>query len=89
MTLMKGKRFLKPKKIKTFIVEDLTPLRSKLLKIVKDQPEVETAFAREGRILAYVKGKPRPVVVETPDDLSKVGFTDVNLKDLGLQDILA
>ena len=85
--LMKNKRNLTGKG-EEYVVEDLTPLRAKLLRIAKESANVINAFAREGRIVAYVRGKDRPVTVESPDDLWKVGLSSIDHKALGLTKFL-
>ena len=59
-----------------YINEDLTPLRSKLLQYVKRQDVVESAFTREEKVICRT--------IETPDDLFKLGLTDVGYAALGL-----
>ncbi|KAK7485562.1 hypothetical protein BaRGS_00023250 [Batillaria attramentaria] len=75
----------------TFINDDLTPMRSKLLSACKDVEGV--AYARsthDGRILCTFKnppghtGPPKTQLVETPDDLFHLGVSHVNYSDFGL-----
>ena len=68
---------------KIFIIEDLTPLRFKLLSMVKKHPDVEFAYTRDGKIHAVMNDDTKKTV-ENPDDLFKLGFTDVNYQELGL-----
>ena len=66
-----------------YINEDLTPLRSKLLQYVKKQDVVESAYTREGKVICRTRDGSR-VTVETPDDLFKLGLTNVDYAALGL-----
>lgn len=86
--IMRKKKVLKNKPKELFISEDLTPLRVSLLKMVKDHPGVEGATTVDGKILAWQKGKPRPVVLHTPDDLYKVGITLPDWKMLKLDHLV-
>lgn len=75
-----------------FVGDDLTPLRSRLLGMVKRLDAVEKAWVIDGRIHCQLRSipglqpdeRPRPVVVETPDDLFRVGVTRVDYAELGL-----
>lgn len=79
---------------KIFINEDLTQLRSRLLGYVKRLEGVERAWTIDGRIHCLKKVpvglqpelRPKPVIIETPDDLwLKLGVDSVNYKELGLK----
>ena len=50
--VVKNKKELKKKQKKIYINEDLTPLRSTLLKMTKEQAAVRNVSTRDGRILA-------------------------------------
>lgn len=90
----------KPGYGKVFINEDLTSLRAKLLKFTKDLPMVGRAWTSNGKILAARKLPPgadpkhpsaRPVSIESPDDLFKLGVTDLQFEDykaLGLEHLV-
>lgn len=75
-----------------FIGDDLTPLRSRLLGYVKRIPNVEKAWCIDGRIHCQKRvptglppaDQPRPTVIETPDDLWKLGVDTVDYAALGL-----
>jgi hypothetical protein len=92
--LMMKKKSLKGKEkyIGVFIGDDLTPLRSRLLGYVKRLPCVEKAWCIDGRIHCQKRvppglvpaDHPRPIVVETPDDLFKLGLDHVDYTALGL-----
>jgi hypothetical protein len=75
-----------------FIGDDLTLLRSRLLGYVKRLPCIEKAWCIDGRIHCQKRvppglapaDQPRPIVVETPDDLYKLGLDGVDYAALGL-----
>ena len=81
-----------PSHHKVFINDDLTPLRSKLFKYVKDLPSTEKVWTIDGKIFctkryppgARVPDQLRPFVVESPDDLFKLGEDSVDYARLGL-----
>jgi hypothetical protein len=68
---------------KVFVNEDLTPLRAKLLYLIKQQER--NVVTMDGRILVYRPGQYRPLIVENPDDLFKLGFYNVDNHTLGLE----
>ncbi len=74
--MMEKKKKIKDQRV--FVCEDVTPARSLMLAKIRDHDNVERAFTREGKIIAYRKnhrqGRDRPETVETPDDLHKFGF---------------
>lgn len=69
---------------KTFITEDLTPLRSKLLRKCKSATGVKAVFTINGTINCIMNND-KKISVETPDDLWKLGFEDIDYNELGLQ----
>ena len=75
---------------KIFIYEDLTQLRSRLLNVVKKQSCVHHAFTTNGRIVACIKDPAKykdleKVYLDSPDDLFKLGMSEIPAEDLGLQ----
>ena len=66
-----------------YINEDLTPLRSKMLHYVKRQDGVESAYTREGKVICRIRDGSR-ITIETPDDLFKLGLTNIDYIALGL-----
>lgn len=92
--VMTKKKELRGKKgyEKTFINDDLTPLRSRLLGYVKRIDGVEKAWTVDGRIFVAKKVplglrpelRPKPTVIESPDDLFRLGVDRVDYKELGL-----
>ena len=95
--VMRKKKTLKEKEgyDKTYVLEDLTPLRSKLLKYIKNRKDLfNLAFVwtSEGKILCqpqYPKGlakekRPRAIVIESPDELFKIGAQRIDYEELGL-----
>jgi hypothetical protein len=93
---MKAKRNLKGKEEykRIFVNDDITPLRARLLGYVKQLESVEKAYTVDGRIYCVTKsagqhpsGKPgrsKPVIVESPDNLFRLGVTQVDYNALGL-----
>ena len=69
---------------KAFIHEDSTPLRARLFKIVKELPNVKSAFTREGIFHCSLHDGSH-CSVESPDDLFRLGHDDVDFNALGLQ----
>lgn len=86
--VVKNKKELKKKQKKIYINEDLTPLRSTLLKMTKEQAAVRNVSTRDGRILAWLVDKERPVEINTPDDLFKVGIDSPDWKRLKLDHLM-
>ena len=95
---MKKKKVLKEAEgyDKIYIHEDLTPLRSKLLKYIKNYKEqfnLKYVWTSEGRILCQPKypdglpvdKRPRVITVENPDELFKLGAYSIDYKALGLE----
>ena len=73
-----------------FINDDLTILRAKLMKYVKSSGRFGRVWAQEGKIFVGKKTIPgtqntdRPAVIETADDLFRLGFDTVDPHALGL-----
>ena len=85
----------KDKYRKIFINEDLTPLRSRMLKYIKDSQKFGPVWTMEGKIYCGKKLPPgaptdlreRPKVIETPDDMFQAGFDTIDFDRLGLGDL--
>lgn len=89
--LMASKKSLKSKSgyAKIYINDDLTPLRHRLLMHCKSMVAVHKAWSVGGRIHCQMKTtteqqQPKVVVVESPDDLFKLGADSVDYSKLGL-----
>ena len=82
--ILKKKKELKKKNREIFINEDLTTLRATLLKIVKEQGVVKNATPRDGRIIAWLTNRERPVYIDNPNDLVKLGIEALDWKRLKL-----
>ena len=73
-----------------YVNDDLTPLRSKLLHKAKTTPGVERVNStHDGRLVCTMRKGPgettaKTVVIETPDDLFKLGVNDVDYSAFGL-----
>ena len=86
--VMRNKKALRDKDEckKVYLNDDLTSLRARLLKYVKDLPKVDKAWTIGGRIFCEKKKVPgvplpeqsKPVIIESPDDLVKLGETTVD-----------
>ena len=66
-----------------FINEDLTTLRYKLMTYAKSVPNVDRINSRNGKLYCNLRDK-NLVVIETADDLFKLGATEVDYTKLGL-----
>ena len=86
--LMKNRRNLKDKPgyDRVYVNEDLTQLRKRLLDTVKRCPRVSRANTKDGKIFCNLRDAPdgRPVIIQSPDDLFKLGFEDIPYEELGL-----
>ena len=88
--VMKAKKNLKGVTPKVYMNDDLTTLRARLLGYVKGLTSVDSAWTIDGRIFAKKKLPPglnapeRPVIIESPDDLFRLGEDSVDLSRLGL-----
>ncbi|KAL8585245.1 hypothetical protein ACOMHN_065734 [Nucella lapillus] len=78
---------------RVFVNDDLTPLRARLLGFVKRLDQVKRAWMVDGRIFCVRKSppglspelRPKPVIIETPDDLfDKLGVDFIDYGALGL-----
>ena len=70
--------------------EDLTSQRSKVLKFLKGNDNVEKVQTRDGRLRIVLKedrGAGKRVVVENPDDLFKFGIDDPDVTQFGFIDV--
>ena len=68
-----------------FIAEDITMLRSKMLNLCKNSPDVKFDVTRKGIIRCRMNDN-SVIVVESPDDLFKIGISNINWEELGLHD---
>ena len=77
-----------------YVNDDLTVLRSKLFKYVKDSKRFDRVWTVDGKIHISKKvplGKERnvterPMVIENADDLFRIGFDSVDAEALGLSE---
>jgi hypothetical protein len=94
--VMKKKSSLKGKELykRVYLNDDLTPLRMRLLRLVKKIDGVERASTTpDGRIRCEMKKRPGQtnaavVLVDSPDDLFKLGVDQVDYEELGLHHLL-
>ena len=69
-----------------FISEDLTQLRAKLLHYVKREERVASTYTGDGKIICQLRDNSR-IMLESPDDLFKIGLTDIDYHALGLSNL--
>jgi hypothetical protein len=85
-----GKKLLKGNTSydKVFINEDLTTLRFKLFHYIKSMDLVKSVTTRDGKMHCQMKNGKKEVV-ETPDDLFKLGVNNIHVTytDFGLLDM--
>lgn len=91
--LLKCKKHLK-KEVgyrNVYISEDLTSIRAKMFKMIRQNEKVKSAHTRDGKIICMLKDgdRERIVTIDTPDDLFKLGYNQVDLDKLGLKDFSA
>lgn len=85
--VMKAKKQLKEiAGPKLMIFEDLTSLRSALLRELKKDPNVRRTFTRDGRIHCIVSenGREKKVTLDNPDDLFKLAWSEERIKNTHL-----
>ncbi len=85
MAMMSNKKKLKEKEgyKDVYINENLTPMRAKLFATVRKCQNVKSAFTSQGKIICFLNDGTRHAI-ESPDDLFKLGFDEINYKDFGL-----
>ena len=91
--VMRKKKVLREKAEKIYINDDLTPLRSRLLKLVKELPITDKVWTIDGKIMCTKRTAPghsqpanvKPVVIESPDDLFHLGVDSIDWARLGLK----
>ena len=73
-------------KTKLMIFEELTSLRSALLRELKKDPNVRRTFTRDGRIHCIVSenGREKKVTLDNPDDLFKLAWSEERIKNIHL-----
>ncbi|KAK4320801.1 hypothetical protein Pmani_008340 [Petrolisthes manimaculis] len=87
--ILRKKAELKKKDIRVFVNEDLTPLRSAMRRMVKEQVSVKNVTTRNGKILAWLTDEPnRAIEINTPDELIKVGIVTPDWKRLHMDHIV-
>ena len=97
LEVMRNKKKLKGKTglDKTFINDDLTVLRARLVGYIKSIPSIEKTWTVDGKIFCVKKStvglphdaRPRPIVIESPDDLFKLDVDNIDFEKLGLSHI--
>ena len=66
--------------------EDIITLCVKLLNVAKRKDEVKNVTSRNGKIICFMTNDTR-VVLDSPDDLFKIGYNDIDYKALGLAEL--
>ena len=70
---------------KVFIDEHLTQLRSKMLKMVREDPEVDSTWSIGGKVWCKKKGEEEKRCINSPEELfSKLNWTEEKIKNSGL-----
>ena len=71
--------------IHVYVNDDLTTQRSKLVRILKGEKEIKSVWTIEGRINCTFDRDGHEVrkVIESPDDLFKLGWTEAKIAGLG------
>ena len=85
--IMRAKKKLKDASgPKIIIYNNLTSLRSKMLREVKKDSIVKRAFTRDGRIQCLVdeNGREKKVTLDNPDDLFKLGWSEAMISQMHL-----
>ena len=84
---MKNKRRLRDLNRKgVFLNDDLTPFRAKLTRVLRNDPTIGNVWTIDGRIFCITteNGKEMKRIVETPDDLFNLGWSEEKIKGLNL-----
>ncbi|KAK4290785.1 hypothetical protein Pmani_036344 [Petrolisthes manimaculis] len=83
-----NKKKLKEKNRKVYVNEALTSLRGRMISVVKEHETVKNVTTRDGSILAWLNSGGRPVVVNNPFDLHKVGIDSPDWRKLNLDHLI-
>lgn len=83
--VIKQRKLLKDKKDKIFLNDDLTLLRAKLFRYAKNLPNVKRANTNNGKIHCTTNADVH-IIIDTPDDLFKLGVESIDYSRLGIQD---
>ena len=84
--LMRSKKELRKKENRknVYVEEDLTPLRSRMVRALRGETGIKTVWSIDGRIFAIrmKDGKEEKVVIDSAQDLRKVGWTAEGIKNI-------
>ena len=69
---------------RVYIYEDLTPMRGKMLREIKKDTRVKTAFTREGRIHCVMRDGEDVITINNPDDLFKLNWDEDRIRATNL-----
>ena len=69
-----------------YVNDDITTQRSKLVRILKGEKEIKSVWTIDGRINCTLDRDGHEVrkVIESPDDLFKLGWTEAKIAGVGL-----
>jgi hypothetical protein len=70
-----------------FVYEDLTQLRFKLMQMARKCDGVKSMYTRDGKIHCVLRNATDVMVIESSDDLFKLGVENVDYKKLGLSEL--
>ena len=87
-SVMRNKRKLREndKRRGVYVNEDLTPLRAKMSRVLRNDPAIKKVWTIDGRIFCVITedGREAKKTIETPDDLFKLGWTEERMAELDL-----
>ena len=69
-----------------YINEDLTPLQAKMAQILRHDPSTQSVWSIDGRIFGAMpeNGSEVKKIVDSPDNLFKLGWSEVKVKNLNI-----
>ena len=69
-----------------FVNEDPTALRSKMVRVLKNEESIKSMWTIKGRIncIYEQEGREMRKTIESPDDLFKLGWAEAKIGGLGL-----
>lgn len=91
--ILKNSKLLKNSQTfkKCYINEELTPLRRKIYQKCRELRNVKYVSTRNGTIICYLDNAPqnsKPILINSPIDLQKLGLSYDSIKELGFTDHL-
>ena len=87
-SVMRNKRKFREndKRRGVYVNEDLTPLRAKMSRVLRNDHAIKKVWTIDGRIFCLIteEGRETKKTIETPDDLFKLGWTEERMAELDL-----